>query len=169
MMNIVGTFYSKYAVVLAAVGSLSFLGCSVASAEDVVRDRPGPDFGNCTTATVDQLWADPWLYRGKRVCVAGYLRRMVPYGEESAALVDRREDARGWRTDRYVTLSVKLTPSVQEALSKNSETRLDAVGVFAFDATCSPDGTLAGDGFRCSPDREMQLLDPVIAHTPDHL
>jgi hypothetical protein len=104
-----------------------------ASADEVVQGRPGPQFQSCTRVTIKKLSNNPGNYQGKRVCIAGYLRKMIPYGEDSAALVAEKKDA-VWRSSAaMINVSVPLTMWTQEKLARYSGERLRAVGIFRFD------------------------------------
>jgi hypothetical protein len=113
-----------------------------ANAAPVVQSHPGPQFRGCLRATIKELSDRPSLYEGRHVCVTGYLRRMVPYGEDSAALVDERSKA-SWRADAPIlNLSIPFTLVVQERLSRYSGKKLQAVGTFSFDQRAYPANAL---------------------------
>jgi hypothetical protein len=113
-----------------------------AGADTVVQEQRGAQFRDCLEVTVKALSDSPLLYERRRVCLAGYLRRMVPYGEDSAALVDEKSNA-NWRSNApMLNLSIPFTLEVQEKLSHYSEQKLHAVGTFRFDRKAYPDDAL---------------------------
>ena len=108
----------------------------------VVQRHPGAQFRDCLKVTVKALSDNPTAYEHRRVCVTGYLRRMVPYGEDSAALVDEKDKA-NWQSDApMLNLSIPFTLKVQERLSHFSEQKLHAVGTFKFERKAYPSDTL---------------------------
>lgn len=91
---------------------------------------------SCLGATVDQLWDEPSRFDGRRVCVAGFLGRMVAYGEDSAELYGSKDDAEERHTPRFLVLGLPLTLSRQAQLPQHSTQLVLAWGVFAFEPSC---------------------------------
>src|ERR1044071_2773129 len=87
----------------------------------IVQTVPGVQFRGCAKATISGLWKDPWPYAGKRVCVSGYLVRMIPYGEEDVEFVPSQIRAKEKPSKEYLRIGVQLTMSAQIELSKYSE------------------------------------------------
>lgn len=117
----------------------------------------------CTPAAIDDLWANPRAYARRRVCVSGYLGRMVPYGEDSPKLYSTSEEAETTRSERYVTIGVPMTITSQEELSRHSVRPLRVQGVFEFDDRCWPQAGQTQADYTCFPSRPMRISNARVS------
>ena len=148
---------------LFALAAATFLTNCAATDAHVVKATLDTKTTACVRATIADLWNDPSPYAGKRLCVSGFLGRMVRYGEDSADLFETKEDAGPRHSEHYVTISLPLTIAAQEELSGYALRKLIVVGTFEFDARCWPKAKESKSRYQCFPSRPMQLLKPEIA------
>lgn len=147
-----------YRIGLVVLASLSAESCIAASPGDA-----RPRSAGCLTVTADDLWRNPPQFVGKRVCLFGYLGRMVPYGEASPEVFSTREDAESTYSDRRVTLGIPFTIPVQERLSRRSGQQLRAEGVFELETPCILAAIPVPDGSVCNPAPSMRIVHPHVA------
>jgi hypothetical protein len=143
--------------------SIALSACNSAPAASAFADRIDFSTARCKQVTVEMLWANPWPYAEKRICVSAYLGHMVLYGEDSVDLYDTKQEAERRDSQHYITVSVPLTMKSQEEIARHSDQKLDAVGIFRFDSRCWPQKGEETSRFQCFPSRPMNLIDPSIA------
>jgi hypothetical protein len=136
---------------------LAVLGLAAASctAAHPARSRGTPT--RCTTTTIDQLWRNPPQFEGRRICVSGFLGRMVPFGEASPELFSTRAEAESTYSDRRIVLGLPFTLRVQERLSRYSLQPLQVEGVFQLESPCLPVAAPAQRNTVCDPPPEMRI------------
>src|SRR3954471_12627703 len=78
----------------------------------------------CIKARVERLWRNPTRFLGQRVCVSGFLGRMVTYGEAAPELYSSKEDAESAYSEKRIVLGFPFNVRVQERLSLYSAQRL---------------------------------------------
>jgi len=105
--------------------------CSTAPAEAPAGARSG-----CTAATIDDLWNDPRAFDGRIVCVSGFLRRMVPYGEETAEIFRTPEEAEDTHSQHRLHIGVRMSMRDQARISRYSMHPVRVRGRFEFDEGC---------------------------------
>jgi hypothetical protein len=137
--------------------ALALSACAPSNDVVSVGREPG-----CTSAAIDDLWANPSAYQRRRVCVSGFLGRMVPYGEDRPDLYSTREEAETRHSDRYVTIGVPMTISSQESLSRHSAQPLRVQGVFEYDARCWPRSGQGEAEYSCFPSRPMRIANAEL-------
>jgi hypothetical protein len=151
----------------APLGDPHRFACGPARPSSVFGNGPDVQTMDCKQVTVENLWNDPWPYAGKRICVSGFLGRMVPYGEDSADLFATKEEASLRQSERYVTISLLLSLKAQEELAGYSGRLLVVVGTFKFDERCWPRKGEMESRFQCFPPRPMELLSPTLRRARD--
>lgn len=147
-MRQLGSFASGTVMLLLSLASSS---CSAD------RRRPTSGASSCALATIDQLWMDPGAYQRRRICLVGFLGRMVAYGEDSPKLYATRDEAENTESERFVTIGIPMSVQIQERLSRHSVQPLRAEGVFEFDARCWPQAGGSQSDYTCSPSRPMRI------------
>jgi hypothetical protein len=150
------------------VMNFDWLAALLAVASAVIASAPpnemtslGP-VQDCTAASIDDLWANPGAYRGRRVCVSGFLGRMVPYGEDRPDLYATPEEAQTRHAERYVTIGVPMTIASQEALSRRAVQPVRVEGVFEFDPRCWPPPGQSQAEYTCFPARPMRIANAEL-------
>jgi len=116
----------------------------------------------CIEVTIDELWRNPPEFEGRRVCVSGFLGRMVRYGEASPELFATRRDAASTFSDRRIVIGIRFTIPVQERLSRHSLHPLRVEGVFELESPCLPRAREAQPGTVCSQPPEMRIALPRL-------
>jgi hypothetical protein len=140
------------------------MSCASSPHPKIVRDELSAEAaGHCERVTIAELWSNPWPYAGRRVCISGYLGRMVSYGEDSLDLFASKEDAAERHSPQYLSLGVQMTLLAQKELASYSERRLTAVGTFEFDEACWPTRNGVASKFKCFPPRPMTIRDVELA------
>jgi hypothetical protein len=111
----------------------------------------------CVETTVGELWRDPKPFVGRKVCLSGFLGRMVPYGEDSPKLYATPDEAEATKLERFATLGISLTIPVQERLSRYSAQPLRVEGVFVLEHPCLLDPQLSPSDSICSPPPSLRI------------
>lgn len=125
-----------YVRILSALAMSAVLsGASCATTEPRV---PATRNSNCLTTTIDELWARPRSFEGRSVCVSGFLRRMVPYGEEVAEIFRTPDEAYESHSQQRVHIGIRMTIRDQARMATYSMQQVLVQGVFAFDPVCGP-------------------------------
>jgi hypothetical protein len=145
------------------------LACTNPARPSVIRDHLSQEArSNCRQVTIDELWNNPWPYRDQRVCLSGFLGRMVPYGEDSPDLFATRQAAADRLSRQYLSLGVQMSLLVQKELAAKSERKFDVVGTFEFDAQCWPGQDGVESAFHCFPPRPMTIRQVELALSSDN-
>jgi hypothetical protein len=143
------------------------MACTNLARNAVVRDHLSNEAtSGCRRVTIDELWTNPWPYEDQRVCLSGFLGRMVPYGEDSPDLFATKQAAADRHSVQYLKLGIRMSMPVQEKLASFSERMLDVVGIFEFDASCWPSQDGVESKFRCFPPRPMAIRHAELALSP---
>jgi hypothetical protein len=138
--------------------------CTGITRPSVIADRlPSEATIDCKQTTILDLWSNPWPYKGQRVCLTGFLGRMVKYGEDGPDLFATKAEAANRKSRQFLSLGVPMDLLVQKDLALNSERKLDVVGVFEFDARCWPTPNGIESKFKCSPPRPMSIRQVSLA------
>ena len=111
----------------------------------------------CVDVTIDSLWNHPVEFSNRRICVVGFLGRMVPFGEDSPKLFATAEEAETNSSEHYITIGVRMTIPSQEMLSRHSVQPLRVEGIFGYDPRCWPQGNQPVAEYTCFPSRPMRL------------
>jgi hypothetical protein len=121
--------------------------------------RASRAWAKCIDATVERLWRNPTRFVGRRVCVSGFLGRMIPYGEAAPELYPTKEDAEVAFSEKKIVLGFPFNVRVQERLSPYSARRLHVNGVFMLESACVPAADPFRTGTACDPPPEMRIGD----------
>jgi hypothetical protein len=112
---------------------------------------------SCISTTIDALWRNPPEFENRRVCVSGFLGRLVPYGEATPEIFSTKEDAEPAFSDRRVVLGLPFTLEVQERLSRYSVQPLRVEGVFQLESPCVPAKNKFSQDTVCESAPEMRI------------
>lgn len=144
---------------------VGLLALTVVSSAACVVAQPTNSAGTgseCVATTIEDLARNPGQYDRRRICVAGFLGRMVPYGETSAELFATRQQAESIQADVYLELGVPLDLRRQEILSRYSGQPARVEGIFEFDARCWPNAGQTEPEYDCFPPRPMRVTRPEL-------
>ena len=137
---------------LALLGSAAIASCAAAHPSGSVETQ-----SQCLTVTIEQVRHNPPEFEGRRICLSGFLGRMIPYGEATPELYSTREDAQSTYSDRRVVLGVTFTVPVQERLSRHSLEPLRVEGIFELESPCVPVAHPLQRDTVCSLPPEMRI------------
>lgn len=119
--------------------------------------RAGLTEGKCIATTVGEVWHNPQPFAGRRVCLSGYLGRIVPYGEDSPKLYATPDEAEATRLERFVTLGIPFTIPVQERLSRYSVQPVKVEGIVALEHPCLSEPAATPSDSLCSPPPSLRI------------
>ena len=142
---------------LRRVGALCVIGLLAISCSSTNRAHINTHAQRCDETTIQALAADPGRFEGRRICVSGFFRRIVPYGETSFELFPTREEAETGHADFFLDLGIRWDVMLQARLSQHSAEFTRAEGIFEHDPQCWPAPGQQEPDYRCSPPRRMKL------------
>lgn len=103
---------------------------------------------SCELVSAEALLAKPSIFRGKQLCVRGYLGKMVSFGEDSPKLLTTRASSDNWSSD-FISLDLVMNIANQKRLAAHSTERILVSGRIVLDDECW--AVRAQNGGRCWP------------------
>lgn len=111
----------------------------------------------CIRTTINEIWYNPKKFTKQRICISGYLGKMVKFGEDSPKIYTTVEEARELRLHRFATLGIPFTTANQERLSQRSLKEVQVEGVLELELPCLSEPTLKSTDSVCSPAPSLRI------------
>lgn len=129
----------------------------VASCSTAHGSKPNRISTPCITTNIGDLWRDPKRFTNKRVCLSGYLGRMVAYGEDSPKIYATESEAQATKLERFATLGIPFTIPVQERLSRYALRKVQVEGIVELEFPCGSQPTSEPTDSLCSPPPSLRI------------